>query len=104
MPNKRFSPPVPERVLDILVQPRASRNEIAGYRNGLLQVRVTAPPVEGEANLLVREIIAEALGIPPSRVEILRGQKGRRKRVRVQEVPPGNLERLEGRQEHGECR
>ena len=73
----------PERILSLWVQPRASRNEILGYRGDGLRVRVTAAPAEGEANRLCREVLAEALGIPPSRVEILSGHRGRRKRVRV---------------------
>jgi uncharacterized protein (TIGR00251 family) len=77
---------VAEKILDLWVQPRASRNEILGYRDELLRVRVTAAPTEGEANRLCREVLAEALEIPPSRVEILSGHRGRRKRVRVQGV------------------
>jgi hypothetical protein len=86
---------VKERILEVWVQPRASRNEILGYRDHVLRLRVTAPPVEGEANHLVQRVLAEALGVAPSRVEILKGEKGRRKRVRVTEVPLSNLERLE---------
>ena len=75
-----------EKILDVWVQPRASRNEILGYRDEWLRVRVTAAPTEGKANRLCREVLAEALEIPPSRVEILSGQRARRKRVRVEGV------------------
>jgi uncharacterized protein (TIGR00251 family) len=76
------------------VQPRASRNEILGYKNDLLCLRVTAPPVDGQANQLVRKILAEALGIPPSRVEIIKGERGRRKKVRILGVLPDQLANL----------
>jgi uncharacterized protein (TIGR00251 family) len=76
------------------VQPRASRNEILGYKNDLLCLRVTAPPVDGEANQLVRQILAEALGIPPSRVEIIKGERGRRKKVRILGATPDQLANL----------
>ena len=92
---KESSPVMKERVLEVWVQPRASRNEIVGYRNHFLHLRVTAPPVEGEANQSVKRLLAEALGIPPSRVEILKGDKGRRKKVRVLEVPLSNWQKLE---------
>jgi uncharacterized protein (TIGR00251 family) len=92
---KESVPVVKERILEVWVQPRASRNEILGYRDHVLRLRVTAPPVEGEANHLVQRVLAEALGVAPSRVDILKGEKGRRKKVRVTEVPLGNLERLE---------
>jgi hypothetical protein len=80
--------------LNIWVQPRASRNEILGYKNDLLCLRVTAPPVDGEANQLVRQILAEALGIPPSRVEIIKGERGRRKKVRILGATPDQLANL----------
>jgi uncharacterized protein (TIGR00251 family) len=83
---KKENTRVSEKVLDLWVQPRASRNEILGYRDELLRVRVTAAPTEGEANRLCREVLAEALEIPPSRVEILSGHRARRKRVRVKDV------------------
>jgi uncharacterized protein (TIGR00251 family) len=84
-----------EKILNVWVQPRASRNEVIGFQDGYFRIRVMAPPSEGQANDLLREIIAEALGISVSRVEILSGHKARRKRIRVMDVPPGNLENLE---------
>ena len=76
-----------ERVVNLRVQPRASRNEILGYRDGFLRLRVTAAPVEGEANRICRKVLAESLGVSVSRVEILDGQKSRRKRVRIKVNP-----------------
>jgi uncharacterized protein (TIGR00251 family) len=73
-----------EKIINLWVQPRASRNEILGYRDGFLRLRVTAAPVEGKANLLCRKILAESLGVSVSQVEILNGQKSRRKRVRIE--------------------
>lgn len=91
---KKESNRVAEKILDIWVQPRASRNEILGYRDELLRVRVTGAPTEGEANRLCREVLAEALEIPPSWVEILRGHRARRKRVRVKGVDAARWQRL----------
>lgn len=91
---KRAPHPIAEKILDVWVQPRASRNEILGFQEQYLRIRVTAPPSEGEANQLLREVLADALGISMSRVEILSGHKARRKRVRVIDVPPANLEKL----------
>jgi uncharacterized protein (TIGR00251 family) len=67
----------------VRVQPRASRNGIAGWRDGVLAVRVTAPPVEGEANAAVCALLAAALGVRPSAVTVARGIRGRDKLVRV---------------------
>jgi uncharacterized protein len=99
---KESSPAITERVLEVWVQPRASRNEIVGFRNHFLRLRVTAPPVEGEANQAVKRLLAEALGIPLSRVEILKGDKGHRKKIRVLGVPLSNWEKLEDRKEETE--
>jgi hypothetical protein len=69
--------------IDVRLQPRASRDEIVGIRDGVLHARVTAPPVGGEANRALCRLIAARLGIAGSRVEIVRGQRGRSKVVAV---------------------
>ncbi len=63
------------------VQPRASREGLAGVREGALVVRLTAPPVEGAANAALLKLLGKALGLPPSSLELLRGQSGRDKLV-----------------------
>ncbi len=67
----------------IRVVPRAGRDEIGGERAGRLLVRVTAPPSDGRANAAVCAAIAERLGVPRSRVEIVRGTGSRDKTLRV---------------------
>jgi hypothetical protein len=73
--------------LRVRVQPRASSNEIAGVRDGVLLVRVTAPPAEGKANDAVRKLIARSLRIGITRVEILKGAGSRDKVLRLHGVP-----------------
>jgi uncharacterized protein (TIGR00251 family) len=71
-------------LLRVRVQPRASRAGIAGWRaDGALGVRVTAAPVDGRANAAVGAVLAAALGVRASAVEIVRGAAGRDKYVRV---------------------
>jgi len=65
------------------VQPRASRDEILGWQDGVLRVRVAAPPVEGAANARVVALVARALRIAPSTVRVVRGKRGRDKLVRI---------------------
>jgi uncharacterized protein len=67
----------------VRVQPRARRNELAGERDGVLLVRVTAPPVEGRANDAVRKLLAKRLGVAAGRVSVVRGASGRDKVVEV---------------------
>jgi len=70
-------------VLEILVQPRASRTRVVGEHGGRLKVQVAAPPVEGEANRALVELLAGALGVRKADVVVQRGDAGRRKTVRV---------------------
>jgi uncharacterized protein len=84
--------------LRVRVQPRASRAEIGGWRpDGTLTVRVTAPPVDGAANAAVGALLATALGVKRTAVEIVHGAGGRDKLVRVAGLTPGEIRRrLEG--------
>lgn len=66
------------------MQPRASRDEVLGWRGDVLALRVTAPPVEGEANRAVAALLAGALGVRRSAVTVVRGERGRDKLVRVE--------------------
>ena len=70
-------------MLRVRVQPRASREAILGWRDHLLRLAVTAPPVEGEANQAVRRLVARALGIAPSAVTVVGGERSRDKLIRV---------------------
>ena len=79
-----------DTLLKIRVQPGSSRNELAGKRDGAVVVRVTAPPVEGKANKAACKLIAERAGIPPSRVEVVRGELRRDKVVRLIGLDPGD--------------
>jgi uncharacterized protein len=79
--------------LALRVQPRAPKNEIAGERAGTLRVRVTAPPVDGKANDAVRRLIAKRLGVPASRVSIVRGESSRDKLVEVEGIDDAALRR-----------
>jgi hypothetical protein len=69
--------------IEVRLQPRASRDEILGMRDGVLVVRVSAPPVAGEANRALCRLLAGRLRIPASRVVILRGERGRSKLVEI---------------------
>ncbi len=70
-------------VLEVLVQPRASRTRVVGEHDGRLKVQLAAPPVEGEANQALVEFLAGELGVRKAEVVVVRGQTGRRKTVRV---------------------
>lgn len=79
-------------ILQVRVQPRASRDEWLEPRDGQLCVRITAPPVDGKANLHLREFLATLFGVAKSHVTLLAGETGRDKRLRIaapRRLPPG---------------
>lgn len=67
----------------VRVTTRAGADEVAGERDGMLLVRVRAPPAEGRANEAVARVLARHLGVPPSSVELVRGARSREKVFRV---------------------
>ncbi len=70
-------------ILNVRVQPRASRNEILGVHGQSLKVRITAAPVDGLANTQLIKLLAKELKVAKSRVEILRGSTGREKHLAI---------------------
>lgn len=68
----------------VRVQPRASRDEIVGPDNGVLKVRLTSPPVKGEANAHCIELLARWLGVSKGRISLLKGGQAREKVVLVE--------------------
>jgi uncharacterized protein (TIGR00251 family) len=70
-------------VVDIVVQPRASRARVGPAIGDRLRVAVTSPPVDGKANAAVIEALAEAFAVRRADVRILRGESGRRKTVSI---------------------
>lgn len=79
-------------LLDVQVQPRASRDHIAGPHGDRLRVRITAPPIEGKANEHLMAFIAKQCSVAKRDVALVSGATGRRKRVRVRaprQLPAG---------------
>lgn len=77
----------------VRLRPRGKRDELIGFRDGVLQARVLAPPVDGKANRALCRLIAERAGVPPSRVTVSRGAKSRDKLVLVEGIDVATLRR-----------
>lgn len=90
-----------EPLVRVRVQPRAARDEIVGWRADALGVRVTAPPVEGRANAAVAALVAGALDLPPSAVQVVRGERGRDKWLRVAGLTPAEVRTRLGQRQGG---
>lgn len=78
-------PAVPEIscTLAIAVVPNAPRSEVIGWLGDAVKIKIHAPPVEGKANLVLCEFLAEQLNVPRRAVTLLRGDTSRRKLLRV---------------------
>lgn len=74
-------------LLQLYIQPGASRTEIAGIYDDALKIRIQAPPVDGKANKALIRYLSKTFGIPASRVTILKGETGRKKLVLLEDLP-----------------
>ena len=68
-------------VFKVLVQPRSSKNMLAGLHDDALKVKLTAAPVNNAANRMSIKFLAKALGVPKTSLEILSGHTSRNKQV-----------------------
>ena len=80
----------------VRLQPRARGDEIVGEREGAVVVRVSAPPAEGRANEALCRLIARRARVGRRSVSIVRGERSREKRVRVEGVSLDELRRALG--------
>jgi uncharacterized protein (TIGR00251 family) len=71
-------------ILDIRVQPRASRDEIAGPQGERLKIRLTAPPLDGKANRQLLKYLATLCGVRQNQVRLISGSNGRDKRIAIE--------------------
>lgn len=70
----------------VRVQPRASRSEIAGVYGDALKVRLSAPPVDGAANVALIEFLADVFAVGRRDVRILAGETSRSKIVEIEGI------------------
>jgi uncharacterized protein (TIGR00251 family) len=70
-------------LIDLRIQPKSAQNAVVGVHHGALKIKLTAPPVEGEANKALVQYMAKWLGCPKSSLEIVSGQTSRKKRLLV---------------------
>ena len=71
-------------VIDVKVVPRAAKDEIVGWLEDALKVRVQAPPQDGRANRALEELLAEALSLKKNAVTVTSGRASAHKRVAIE--------------------
>lgn len=84
-------------VVRVKVQPRASKNKIAGLLGDALKVMLTAPPVDGEANSALVDFFSSLFKVSKSCIEILSGHTGRTKLVKIRGVSISQLTEVVGK-------
>jgi hypothetical protein len=72
--------------IEVRLRPRGGRDELVGMNEGVLRARVKAAPVDGKANRALCRLIAKRVGVAPSRVSVVHGEKSREKLVRVEGI------------------
>ena len=81
-------------LLHVHVQPRAAQNQITGLMNNALKLRLTAPPVDGQANRAVLAVPAKALGLPKSAVSLKSGGQGQQKTLRISGINEADIREI----------
>lgn len=83
--------------ISVHVTPRSARDEVAGWREGELSVRVTSAPEGGKANAAACRVLAGTLGVPNSSVRVVRGHSSRHKQIEVAGVNGEGLRDILGK-------
>jgi hypothetical protein len=81
-------------VFSIRVLPRSSRCELVGIHDNALKLKITAPPVEGQANEECIQFISHFLGIKKAQVTIISGHKSKKKQIAVTGLKKKDIEKL----------
>ena len=74
--------------------PNASKNQIDGWKEEILKIRITTAPEKGEANAALIDFLAETLDIPKSAIQIVSGKSSRLKTLRIEGITQDQIKRL----------
>ena len=77
--------------ITVRVIPRSSKNTLE-WQQGVLKVRLTAPPVDGAANEALIALLAERFGVPRRAISIVHGASGRQKTLEIVGLTPEILQ------------
>ena len=101
--GRRPSPAAPDvrpsregSLLSVRVQPRSSRNTLAGVHASALKVRVTPPAEGGRATAACLKLLSKTLSVPPSALSVVRGERERDKVILVPGLLPAEVLRRLG--------
>ena len=78
-------------VLNVRAQPRSSKSGIDGLLGDVVKVRIRCAPVDGKANKELVETLADAFGLPKSRVVFKSGETSKTKRILLAGLSAGDI-------------
>ncbi|WP_457573942.1 DUF167 domain-containing protein [Desulfolithobacter sp.] len=81
-------------LLTVRVQPRASRNQLAGLHDGALKIRLTTPPVDGKANKALIAFLAKLFHLPKSAITVQSGHQARSKQLVIEGISEEDVRRI----------
>lgn len=81
-------------IIPVKVSPKSHKNEVLGWDNGELRVKLIAAPQKGEANHALMDLLADRLQLPRSTLTLIYGATSRHKRVHVAGVTVERLVQL----------
>ena len=77
--------------LRVRVTPRSSKNEVIGWKDNALAIKITSPPVEGAANRTCIEFLSKLLGISKSQITLVSGDKSRNKTFEIESMDESEM-------------
>jgi len=86
MQNTFFSFKNSHLIINVIIQPRASKDEIVGLHDGRLKIRLKAPPVNGKANQYLVLYLAKLFKRPKSTIQVTKGQTSRLKTLHIESI------------------
>ena len=82
--------------VQVKVIPRASRSQVAGLREGVIVIRLAAPPVDGAANQELIAFLSRELDLPKRSIVIVSGDRSRTKRLLIDGISEADVHRRLG--------
>ncbi len=79
-------------ILPVRAHPGARKNEVRGEHEGMLKVSVSQAPEKGKANKAIVEVLARALGLRKSQIELISGETASKKRFLLRGITPAEAE------------
>lgn len=81
-------------IISLYILPNAPKSQIIGEHNGALKIKIKAPPVDGKANEEIVRFLSKKLELSKSKIEILKGDKSKLKKVLIRGIPLENLKSM----------